>query len=126
MSRSPFIPAIIVFLFSSVFSFAASVLEGQWERLDGRALLQVRIDDQGHLKGRVTSTGTESSTSLRPLPLRQRLRALLRRFSSSPAKGTIVDRDQPSKSLGTVTLKNRSRIILRTPSGKSSEWRRIL
>lgn len=126
MSRSPFIPAIIAFLCSSLFSFAASVLEGQWERSDGRALLQVRIDDQGNLQGKVTSSSVNSSNkaSQTLLSFRQRLRRLLSRLSQSPAQRTILDAAKPSARIGLVTILDRSRIVLRTTDG-DSEWRRL-
>lgn len=126
MSRSPFIPAIIAFLCSSLFSFAASVLEGQWERSDGRALLQVRVDDQGKLQGKVTTSTAISTNKVSriPLTLRQRLRRVLGRFSQTPAQRTIRDAAQPSARIGSVTVLDRSRILLRTTGG-DSEWRRI-
>jgi hypothetical protein len=43
MSPSPFVPAFFAFLFSSLFSFANTALEGDWERLDGGAHLRLML-----------------------------------------------------------------------------------
>ena len=43
MSRNPFVPALLAFLFSSLFSFANTALEGDWERLDGGVHLRLML-----------------------------------------------------------------------------------
>lgn len=135
MSRSPFLPALIAFLFSSLFSFATSAFEGEWERLDGGARLRLKLDRGGRINGTLTGAHAQPviklnkrrlSTSGRlPLP---NLRRWLRRITPGSQRGAGIVYECATRRhrLGRAHLASSDRLILNhSRSSQKSEWRRI-
>lgn len=128
MSRNPFLPALVVFLFSSLFSFATTALEGNWERLDGSARLNLKLDSGGRLNG----TLTNSQAKIKRVPSRSKPRPLqsVRRWMSSlrqnACTGTVYDCGTRQHRLGSARLQSRDRLLFQSRAlAGPSEWKRI-
>ena len=132
MSRSPFVPALFVFLFSSLFSFANTALVGDWERLDGGARLKLKLDSAGRIHGTLTNFKALSRRASLPSPRSPRrafqtARQLLSSLSPSRgAAGPVYDFARKSQCLGSARLQSRDRLLFRNRAlRRSSEWKRI-
>lgn len=132
MSRSPFVPALFAFLFSSLFSFANTALLGDWERLDGGARLRLKLDSSGRIHG--TLTNFKALSRRAPLasprsPRRAFLTACQLLSSLSPSRGAagpVYECAKRSHRLGSALLQSRNRLLFRNRAlRESSEWKRI-
>ena len=129
MIRSPFFPALFAFLFSSLFSFASTAVEGNWERIDGGARMKLKLSADGRLNAHLSERAAPRSVSHRsaqntPLPLRSFRRWLRAMRSGGPQNVFRVD--ETNRPLGRVELSGSDRLCLfHAQSRARSEWRRI-
>ena len=133
MSRSPFFPALFALLFSSLFSFATTAAEGDWERLDGGARLRLKLDSDGRLHASLTEAqiGTQHTPIAGQAPRRRTFRGLRLWFSlvlhrHQRAGGPVYTCATRRQRLGSASLHGSDRLHLKQArSRETSEWKRI-